>query len=515
MAYHVMSIIVLINMLIAMMSNSFQQIEDHADQEWKFARSKLWMSYFDPGSTLPAPFNLIISPKAIFYFLRAVKRCVQSVCSRRGRRARGKRKSFSMEKGALQGGPPVKVSQANKYAEVMRRLVSRYIHQTKKQHRQDGVNEDDLLEIKQDISSLRYELREDRKRETARAYGQMDSIKKDILRLLKQSGRGSSSGRGSGGNSGRSEAEGGAVGGTSTNPIVVTTPPSATCLACAQQTANTSGTPAIGLGAQGILQQHSVDLGMLGREPNATSVDITVTPASSLPCNLTYSQGNLTGCLLAPQEMDYLRKEIVSSLRSELREMLRDALTRALTPTTTVAQQYYSPTPTPNPTPQFVTTPTSQMVAPPFPSAPSPQQQQQPRRPSTPQPQIPLPPSSSPQYPPPVPSTSQNPVMSPQSPTSQMPLYTHIRVSGSLSDPMGQRQDPKALSSSSAGPSPRSSPGPPPPCQRSNSSCGLTQRAQGGAQTVSSSAKTSANNQVLLRPPNDSDRVHTHMYTQL
>jgi len=33
--------------------------------------------------------------------------------------------------------------------------VSRYIHQWKKQMRQDGVNEDDLLEIKQDISSLR------------------------------------------------------------------------------------------------------------------------------------------------------------------------------------------------------------------------------------------------------------------------------------------------------------------------------------------------------------------------
>ncbi len=39
----------------------------------------------------------------------------------------------------------------------MRRLVSRFIHQWKKQMRQDGVNEDDLLEIKQDISSLRLE----------------------------------------------------------------------------------------------------------------------------------------------------------------------------------------------------------------------------------------------------------------------------------------------------------------------------------------------------------------------
>ena len=37
----------------------------------------------------------------------------------------------------------------------MKRLVSRYIHQTKKKLRQGGVNEDDILEIKQDISSLR------------------------------------------------------------------------------------------------------------------------------------------------------------------------------------------------------------------------------------------------------------------------------------------------------------------------------------------------------------------------
>ncbi|XP_018649047.1 LOW QUALITY PROTEIN: putative transient receptor potential channel [Schistosoma mansoni] len=40
--YHAMAIIVLVNMLIAMMSNSFQTIQNHADTEWKFARSKLW-----------------------------------------------------------------------------------------------------------------------------------------------------------------------------------------------------------------------------------------------------------------------------------------------------------------------------------------------------------------------------------------------------------------------------------------------------------------------------------------
>ena len=39
--------------------------------------------------------------------------------------------------------------------DVMRRLVGRFILQCKKNTRQDGVNEDDILEIKQDISSLR------------------------------------------------------------------------------------------------------------------------------------------------------------------------------------------------------------------------------------------------------------------------------------------------------------------------------------------------------------------------
>ena len=38
---------------------------------------------------------------------------------------------------------------------VMQRLVRRFIHNYKKKMRQDSVNEDDILEIKQDISSLR------------------------------------------------------------------------------------------------------------------------------------------------------------------------------------------------------------------------------------------------------------------------------------------------------------------------------------------------------------------------
>ncbi|GFT02788.1 transient-receptor-potential-like protein, partial [Nephila pilipes] len=204
-AYMIMAMTVMINMLIAMMSRSFQDIEDHADREWKFARSKLWMSYFDEGSTLPPPFNLIISPKSIYYFIRGIKNLLLK-CFRRSSRLCGVKsldgavikpedKSVSYIGDLARNkidpnsclSPPLEINKLKSkvnYQEVMKRLVSRYIHQAKKQLRQDGVNEDDLLEIKQDISSLRYELREDRKRETARNTGQIDSIKRDIIRSL-------------------------------------------------------------------------------------------------------------------------------------------------------------------------------------------------------------------------------------------------------------------------------------------------------------------------------------------
>ncbi|XP_070196707.1 transient-receptor-potential-like protein [Littorina saxatilis] len=221
-AYHGMAIILLLNMLIAMMSNSFQDIENHADMEWKFSRSKLWMGYFDEGSTLPPPFNLIISPKSMYYLVKALERICRELLCRKNKN--GNRRKSS--EGTIRSRQTVGPSEINvfktqesvqpfsfisddfapdrptftgdaiqtphshpfvdclQYQEVMRRLICRYIHQTKKQLRQDGVNEDDLLEIKQDISSLRFELREDRKKETMRTTNHMDSLRRDIRQTL-------------------------------------------------------------------------------------------------------------------------------------------------------------------------------------------------------------------------------------------------------------------------------------------------------------------------------------------
>lgn len=57
----------------------FQQ--DDADVEWKFARSKLWLSYFDNGKTLPPPFSIVPSPKSFFQCIRRLVGCLR--CRRR------------------------------------------------------------------------------------------------------------------------------------------------------------------------------------------------------------------------------------------------------------------------------------------------------------------------------------------------------------------------------------------------------------------------------------------------
>uniref|UniRef100_A0A8C5SW56 Transient receptor potential cation channel subfamily C member 7 n=1 Tax=Laticauda laticaudata TaxID=8630 RepID=A0A8C5SW56_LATLA len=78
--YNVTMVVVLLNMLIAMINNSYQEIEEDADVEWKFARAKLWLSYFDEGRTLPAPFNLVPSPKSFYYLIMRIKMCLIKLC---------------------------------------------------------------------------------------------------------------------------------------------------------------------------------------------------------------------------------------------------------------------------------------------------------------------------------------------------------------------------------------------------------------------------------------------------
>lgn len=44
-----------------------------SDTEWKFARTKLWMSYFEDGATLPPPFNVLPSVKWVTRWFKKKK----------------------------------------------------------------------------------------------------------------------------------------------------------------------------------------------------------------------------------------------------------------------------------------------------------------------------------------------------------------------------------------------------------------------------------------------------------
>ncbi|XP_075234262.1 transient-receptor-potential-like protein isoform X1 [Lycorma delicatula] len=140
-SYSVINVIVLLNLLIAMMSNSYAMIEEHADTEWKFARTKLWMSYFEESATLPPPFNVFPTPKLIFKLL-------------------GIRKKDKLRRLSLRRKEKAEKERDYRYTAVMRSLVWRYVSQMHRQADDNPVTEDDINEVKGEITAMRYELLE-------------------------------------------------------------------------------------------------------------------------------------------------------------------------------------------------------------------------------------------------------------------------------------------------------------------------------------------------------------------
>lgn len=60
--------------LVLLVNNTVIVFQERADIEWKFARSRLWISYFEEGGTVPPPFNVIPTPKSLWYFVMWIQR---------------------------------------------------------------------------------------------------------------------------------------------------------------------------------------------------------------------------------------------------------------------------------------------------------------------------------------------------------------------------------------------------------------------------------------------------------
>ncbi|XP_068733240.1 short transient receptor potential channel 4-like [Montipora capricornis] len=73
--YSLASVLVMLNLLIAMLNNSYQKVAEEKDMNWKFSRTRIWMYYVSEVGPLPPPFNLIPVDKAASCIQWLAKRC--------------------------------------------------------------------------------------------------------------------------------------------------------------------------------------------------------------------------------------------------------------------------------------------------------------------------------------------------------------------------------------------------------------------------------------------------------
>ncbi|XP_014666841.1 PREDICTED: short transient receptor potential channel 7-like isoform X1 [Priapulus caudatus] len=126
-------VVVMLNMLIAMMSNSFQQIQNDEDVEWKFARSKLWINFIEDGDTLPVPYNIIPNPKWLMRYLYA---CAKKIQSSTDSEEESPSEDMAYENHLYRSpgvstetlGGSLRSLPTTKYKKIMQLLVRRYIH---------------------------------------------------------------------------------------------------------------------------------------------------------------------------------------------------------------------------------------------------------------------------------------------------------------------------------------------------------------------------------------------------
>ncbi|CAF4051612.1 unnamed protein product [Adineta steineri] len=177
---------VLINTLIAMMEETIDTIDDRADVEWKFARSRLYMEYIRDGNTLPVPLNICPTPKSFVYQMKRLKQKLfsdQSATDDNERANKDKEDQIGElnirhRNNVMNGGRSIlhdnfendrifhhsrnQMMHEEKltYKIVTERIVKRFLLYYKNKHNaMDEVNDGmEFKEFKNDISSLRFEL---------------------------------------------------------------------------------------------------------------------------------------------------------------------------------------------------------------------------------------------------------------------------------------------------------------------------------------------------------------------
>ncbi|XP_077985600.1 short transient receptor potential channel 4-like [Glandiceps talaboti] len=156
--YYVIAVVVLLNLLIAVMSDTYSKIEANADSEWKFSRSEMWVVFFEEGSTLPPPFNILPSLKTVFGFFRSL---YYLIC-RKAAKLRTKKQQEKIQ------------MKERMYQDVVGQLCLRYFAEKKsgigRESEGGGISTVEFMGFKQDMSAFRFEL-----------YGMIQKMERSIV----------------------------------------------------------------------------------------------------------------------------------------------------------------------------------------------------------------------------------------------------------------------------------------------------------------------------------------------
>nr|CAB3267282.1 short transient receptor potential channel 5 [Phallusia mammillata] len=120
MFFHLWAVVIMLNMLIAMMSHSFDRVRDNAEVEWKYHRSGMWMKFIRKGIyPRPPPMNLIPSPRDVRNFLDFIKKGIPKCCLRGS--------DHPKRSNAQRPGSTDHETENHKYRQSIARITNRYL----------------------------------------------------------------------------------------------------------------------------------------------------------------------------------------------------------------------------------------------------------------------------------------------------------------------------------------------------------------------------------------------------
>ncbi|XP_033109275.1 short transient receptor potential channel 5-like [Anneissia japonica] len=140
--YLIVGVIILLNALIAMMSNTYCAVEENADTEWKFSRTATWMSFMNQSISLPPPFNIVPSP---WKYCQKLKTHKQGDSSEQDMMRELNSRNAEYFK--------------RKFQNVIDQLVDRFVHETTADENsvEGGISKKDIQSLKNEVVSFRYE----------------------------------------------------------------------------------------------------------------------------------------------------------------------------------------------------------------------------------------------------------------------------------------------------------------------------------------------------------------------